>query len=184
MPARIARHPIHPMLVVFPIGLWVFSLVADLIFLFGPGNPFWRDVSFYTMIGGLIGAVAAAIPGLIDYFSIYDRAAKSAGTTHLTLNVAVVALYGINLWMRLGYAEIAGWPFALSVIAVVLLGLAGWYGGELIFTHGVGVAATKMRPRVEPETPLAARSNDRPSPYAPASGKSSEVSKARKENRL
>ena len=52
MGATIAKHPIHPMLVVFPIGLWIFSLVCDLVYLFGPANPLWRDMAFYTMAGG------------------------------------------------------------------------------------------------------------------------------------
>jgi len=56
-PASIARHPIHPMLVVFPIGLWVFSFVADLVRVAG-GAPLWTDLAFYSMLGGLIGALA------------------------------------------------------------------------------------------------------------------------------
>ncbi len=87
MEATIAKHPIHPMLVVFPIGLWIFSLVCDLVFLFGPANPLWRNMAFYTMAGGWIGALAAAVPGLIDYFSMSPGAAKRTATTHMTLNL-------------------------------------------------------------------------------------------------
>ena len=100
MGATIAKHPIHPMLVVFPIGLWIFSLVCDLVYLFGPANPLWRDMAFYTMAGGWIGALAAAVPGLIDYFSMSPGAAKRTATTHMTLNLVVVTLYAINLWIR------------------------------------------------------------------------------------
>ncbi len=61
-PASIAKHPIHPMLVVFPVGLWMFSLVCDLIALNVSTSAVWFTVAFYTMIGGLIGALAAAVP--------------------------------------------------------------------------------------------------------------------------
>ena len=62
-PASVARHPIHPILVGFPIGLWVFSVVADLIFYSGWGGALWKDVAFYTLGGGIVGALLAAVPG-------------------------------------------------------------------------------------------------------------------------
>jgi hypothetical protein len=63
-PASIAKHPLHPMLVVFPIGLWIFSLIADFIFLSG-GDARWNDVAFYTIAGGLVGALVAAVAGTL-----------------------------------------------------------------------------------------------------------------------
>ena len=186
MPARIARHPIHPMLVVFPIGLWIFSLIADLIFLYS-GGPIWRDMAFYTMIGGLIGALAAAIPGFIDYFSLTGRAAKRTGTMHMTLNLIVVALYAVNIWLRAGYAEVLGWPLALSVIAVVLLGVSGWLGGDLVYVQGVGVeqAGTAAR-RLESYLPdVAEEERSRPRRRRPpVYDKASELPKSEKEGRL
>ena len=136
MGATIAKHPIHPMLVVFPIGLWIFSLVCDLVFLFGPANPLWRNMAFYTMAGGWIGAFAAAVPGLIDYFSMSPGAAKRTATTHMTLNLVAVALYAINLWIRWAGDGAGGWPMGLSVVAVLLMAAAGWLGGELVYVHG------------------------------------------------
>ena len=71
--ASIGGHPIHPMIIPFPIALWFFSLIADLIYLWG-GNPLWRDyIAFYTLLGGIIGGAAAAVPGLIDWLSLKDR---------------------------------------------------------------------------------------------------------------
>src|SRR5439155_1300719 len=62
-PANIARHPIHPMLVAIPIGLWIFSLICDLVYRFGGGNPNWQVVAWYTLVGGILGAlVAAGVP--------------------------------------------------------------------------------------------------------------------------
>ena len=136
MGATIAKHPIHPMLVVFPIGLWIFSLACDLVYLFGPANPLWRNMAFYTMAGGWIGALAAAVPGLIDYFSMSQGAAKRIATTHMTLNLVVVTLYAINLWIRWAGDGAAGWTVGLSVVAVLLLAATGWLGGELVYVHG------------------------------------------------
>ena len=100
-PASVAGHPVHPMLVALPIGLWVFSLASDVIRLSGLGGPVWSDVAFYTMAGGVVGALLAAVPGLIDFVAIEEPRVKRIGAIHLTLNLAVVALYGVNLWLRM-----------------------------------------------------------------------------------
>ena len=63
---RVGNHPVHPMLIPLPIGLWIFSLVSDIIYLAG-GNPAWATASWYTMAGGIIGAIVAAVPGFLDY---------------------------------------------------------------------------------------------------------------------
>ena len=147
MGATIAKHPIHPMLVVFPIGLWIFSLVCDLVYLFGPANPLWRDMAFYTMAGGWIGALAAAVPGLIDYFGMSPGAAKRTATTHMTLNLVVVTLYAINLWIRWAGNGAGGWPVGLSVVAVLLMAAAGWLGGELVYVHGAKEKPQAVRPQ-------------------------------------
>ena len=65
----------HPMLIVFPIGLWIFSLVCDLIRLAGASGDAWSTVAFFSMVGGLIGALCAAVPGLIDLL-FYKRALR------------------------------------------------------------------------------------------------------------
>ena len=147
MGATIAKHPIHPMLVVFPIGLWIFSLVCDLVYLFKPDLPLWRDMALYTMAGGWIGALAAAVPGFIDYLGIPSGAVKSKATTHMALNLVVVMLYAINLWMRSAGNEVGGWPMVLSVIAVLLLAVSGWLGGDLVYVQGVGVEEKAQAPR-------------------------------------
>ena len=88
-PASIFNHPIHPMLIVFPIGLWSFSLVCDLIRLAGaPGNA-WSTVAFFSMIGGLIGALCAAVPGFIDllFYKGGAPAVKTIALTHMAINL-------------------------------------------------------------------------------------------------
>lgn len=135
-PARIAKHPIHPMLVPIPIGLWLFSLVCDLVHRFGGTSPNWEIVATYAMVGGIVGALLAAVPGLIDVFSL-PRSVQPIGFTHMGLNLAVVVLYAINAWMRRdGVTDGLIW---LSVISVALLAVSGWLGGEMVYARGVAV---------------------------------------------
>jgi uncharacterized membrane protein len=138
-PASINGHPIHPMLVAFPIGLWVFSLVCDVIYFMGWGGAVWNEVAFYSMAGGSIGALLAAAPGLIDLLSLSDPKAKTIGIWHMVINLLVVGLFAFNLWLRMGSAPGAKLPLTLSVIGVILLSISGWLGGELVFKHGVAV---------------------------------------------
>lgn len=136
--ASVAKHPIHPMLVVFPIGLWVFSLVCDIAFAAGWGGPIWNEMAFYTMAGGLAGALLAAVPGFIDFLSLTGRV-RSIALTHMILNLGIVGMYALNLFLRTRSAPGAALPLALSALAVVLLGVSGWLGGEMVYVHGVGV---------------------------------------------
>ena len=138
-PARIARHPIHPMLVPFPIGLFIFSLVCDLISLGSDRAEVWDAVAFYSMVGGFIGALLAAVPGLIDLFSLKDKKVKGIGMMHMAINLTVVVLYAINIWLRADTGDNAGIPLVLSIVAVGLLAVSGWLGGEMVYAHGVGV---------------------------------------------
>ena len=140
-PAQIAGHPIHPMLVTLPIGLWVFSLVADLIALGSSAPELWQAAALYTMIGGIIGALAAAIPGLIDLLSLRGLPVQSTAIKHMALNLTIVALYAINAWTRLGGTVSPNVSIGLSVLAIALLLVSGWLGGKMVYEGGVGVHA-------------------------------------------
>jgi len=137
-PASIGKHPIHPMLVVFPIGLWIFSFISDLIFLLGK-NLLWSDIAFYTMLGGLIGALLAAVPGLIDMFSITHPKVGKVAWNHMLVNLVALGVFGIDLYLRTILETGAFIPILLSVLGVLLLAFSGWLGGELAYVHGVGV---------------------------------------------
>jgi len=139
-PASIAGHPIHPMLVPIPIGLWLFSLVCDLIHAGGSTNPAWSTVALYTMGGGIVGALLAALPGLIDLLSLPAGPRKTA-LIHMSLNLTVVALYVINVWMRVSAPEKSGAALWLSIIAIGLLVISGWLGGKMVYVHGIAVDA-------------------------------------------
>jgi uncharacterized membrane protein len=152
-PASIKTHPLHPMLIGIPVGLFVFSLVSDIIHLFGWGGPVWLSVAYYTMYGGVIGALIAAIPGFIDYFSITDQKTKRTGTQHMIANLVVVALFIINLVIRGNEPASMALPFILSIVAVSILGFSGWKGWDMVYEHGMAVGLTadgkleKGRPR-------------------------------------
>src|SRR2546423_15202233 len=91
--ASIGGHPIHPMLIPFPIGLLVFSLISDLIYLWR-GNPLRENyIAFYTLLGGIIGAAAAAIPGLIDWATLTDHAAVRVANWHARVNIIGLVIF-------------------------------------------------------------------------------------------
>jgi uncharacterized membrane protein len=128
------------MLVALPIGLLVFSLVSDVIFLTGWGLSIWNAVAYYTMMGGVVGGVLAAIPGFIDYLLVRDRRVKKIATTHMILNLAVVALFIFNLGIRYNAAndnDLVG--VTLSIVGIGILAVSGWLGGSLVYVHRVAV---------------------------------------------
>lgn len=143
-PASIGGHPVHPMLIPFPIALWVFSLVADVIFLWR-GNPVWKDyIAFYTLLAGIIGGAMAAVPGIIDWLSLKDKTVVKLANWHARLNVIALLIFAGSFYLRTtsGSSMVSGShtiPLALSVLGVVFISISGWLGGELVFKHGVAV---------------------------------------------
>lgn len=125
------------MLVSLPIGLWIFSLACDLIGAAGVAGE-WRTVAFYTMAAGLAGALLAAFPGLVDLVSL-PAGPKRTALTHMAINLAVVALFAINLWLRVTGGS-GPLTLGLSIVAVGLLAISGWLGGKMVYVHGVAVS--------------------------------------------
>ena len=138
-PASILKHPVHPMLIPFPIALWIFSFVCDVIYASGWGGGLWNDMGFYAMAGGIIGALLAAGPGYLDYRSLTDPRVTSIGRWHMLVNLSIVILFAINLWLRTASEPGAALPTMLSLVGVAMLGVSGWLGGELVYVHGVAV---------------------------------------------
>jgi uncharacterized membrane protein len=140
--ASIAGHPIHPILVAFPVGLWTTSLAMDIWFYFQV-NVTWLVISKFLIAAGCIGAIAAAVPGIIDWLTIKDQPVKKVANWHARLNLIALVLFIINLYFRtqaggqlVGYRLIV--PFLMSVLGVGLIAISGWLGGELVFRYGVG----------------------------------------------
>ena len=142
-PASIAGHPIHPMLVPIAIGCFVFSFASDLICLItGNGTP-WNMLAYYTMIGGIIGALAAAVPGFIDFLSLPAGPIKSTGLKHMGINLTVVALYIWNACLRHNDPQNLKMQMIMSFVTILMLLMSGWLGGKLVFEHGVAVDTTR-----------------------------------------
>jgi len=139
-PANIAGHPIHPMLVTIPIGLWVFSLVADLVALRSGTPQPWQLVAFYTMVGGIVGALAAALPGLIDLLSLKDAEIKKTALIHMSINLTIVVLYVVNAWLRYQASVAGNVTLWLSVLTIAMLLVSGWLGGKMVYLSKVGVS--------------------------------------------
>ena len=135
--ARVAKHPIHPMLVVVPLGLWFAALVFDITETF-TGNALWRTIAFWNIVVGIIGALAAAVPGFLDYLAMQGRA-RRIGTWHLILNLGAVALYSVNAFVRMRVSLDSSWPLALSLIGLVGVLVSGWLGGEMVYVERAGV---------------------------------------------
>ena len=142
--ASIGRHPIHAMLIPFPIGLWVFSLVADLIYLWR-GNPIWKDwIAFYSLAAGIVGAALAAVPGIIDWLSLKSPEVVKIANWHARLNVIALVIFAASFYLRTtrGVSIVSGSytiPVLLSVLGVILITISGWLGGEMVYVHGVAV---------------------------------------------
>src|SRR5919201_2494098 len=152
--ASISSHPIHPMLVAFPIGLFVTSFVFDLISR-ASGNPALAAAAWYCAIAGIITGLAAAVPGLIDLLGVVPprSSGKKRGFLHGGLNVIVVVGF-IALAVHRGSSAAApdGWSLLLSACGVVLLGISGWLGATLVYRNQIGVdhryaAAGKLKER-------------------------------------
>jgi uncharacterized membrane protein len=182
--AAIAGHPLHPIFVTIPIGLWCFAPVCDLIYHTGwirfdvlsktvPFDRSWKEAALYCLIGGLVGAVPAIITGLIDYPLTKNPGAAKIVRFHLAINTIAIALVGISVWLRWGEfsnvpmfnshpADMDAYhgdrftllPVWISLGAVLLTGISGWLGGELVSRFGIGVHedATRRGASVSDET--------------------------------
>jgi uncharacterized membrane protein len=151
--ASIFGHPIHPMIIPFPFALWMFSLAADVVYLWR-GNDHWGLAAFYTLAAGLLGGVVAAIPGIIDWLAIKDREVVRIANWHARLNVIAIIVFAIDFYLRwrsLGRIPKEGvsLPLLLSVLGVILISISGWLGGDLSYKHGVGVAPQHDTPEEE-----------------------------------
>jgi len=137
-PASVKGHPIHAMLVPLPIGLWIFALVADVMTHAG-GAPGWRTAAFYAIGVGVVGALLAALPGLVDLVSLRPGPARRTGIWHMVINLVAVAVFALNFLMRWRTADHSG-RLLLTALGVVLIAISGWLGGEMVYVGGVGVA--------------------------------------------
>lgn len=135
-PASISGHPVHPMLIVLPVGLWVLSLFCDLLYLGGAEAGIWSKLALYTMVGGFVGALTAvALTGFVDVRLLAERLVKRTGLTHLNLTLIVLALYAVNIWLRFSDPASLAIAIVLSAIGLGMLAVASWLGDEPVRVH-------------------------------------------------
>jgi len=128
------------MIVAFPIGLWITSFIFDLIGAASHEQGYFF-VSFYMIVAGCVGAVLAAVPGVIDLFGAIppNSSGRSRGYIHGSLNTLALLIFIYSAYHRGGPNNVAdGVAIAASAIGVVLIGISGWLGGTLVqsIQHG------------------------------------------------
>ena len=138
--AKLFGHPIHQMLIVFPLGLLATALLFDAVQLI-TGNGFWSELSYWMIAAGVVSGLVAAPFGLVDWLAIpWQTRAKRIGAVHGAGNVVVIALYGISWLMRTGNPAVPETPaLALAFLGGGLAVITGWLGGELVDRLAVGV---------------------------------------------
>jgi uncharacterized membrane protein len=139
--AQIAGHPIHPMVIGFPIVCLALTFASDLAF-YGTSNEFWATASFWLLSIGLLTAALAAGTGLVEVFGD-QRVRRLSDTRVHAISIALALLIALYNWytrFEHGSSAVVPTGVVLSAIVVLVLVVAGWKGGEMVFRHRVGVA--------------------------------------------
>ncbi len=154
--ATIAGQPLHPILVTVPVGCFVAAVAADVVSIWA-GPAFFPAMATWLVAFGTIGALIAALPGIVDYLTVpMSHEAKSLASWHMMLNFAAILIFGTAFAMRYGhYSSSAG--HALTALGFVVLLVSGTLGGRLAHRYGAGVreagaAAAPQRRSVRDET--------------------------------
>ncbi|MCK1624922.1 DUF2231 domain-containing protein [Bradyrhizobium sp. 147] len=153
--AKLGSHPIHPMLIPFPIALLVATFACDLVF-WATSNAFWAEAGFWTLTAAIVTALLAAIAGLADFLGNAQIRALSDAWQHMIGNLIAVLLAVVSLWMRYRYGTadaVLPWGILLSAVVVGMLLFTGWKGGDLVYHHRIGM---------HPEAPAQASAASRP----------------------
>ncbi|HEX4013937.1 MAG TPA: DUF2231 domain-containing protein [Candidatus Cybelea sp.] len=135
--ATIAGHPVHPILVTFPIGCFVAAIVADIISIWA-GPVFWSPMATWLILFGVLGSLVAGLFGFIDYLTApMSPKAKNVAAWHMTLNVALIVIFGWACAVRFhDHTAVGG--YVLTVLGILILGVAGYLGGDVAHRHLVG----------------------------------------------
>lgn len=142
----IASHPLHPLIVTFPIAFLTGALGTDLGYWL-TSDPFWARASLWLIGAGFISGIVAALTGMLDFLRIDRVRKRRAGWVHMVCNVIALSLTLINWVTRWSNQVDAILPLGLilSLIVASLLGISGWYGAELIYRHKVAVIGVNSR---------------------------------------
>jgi uncharacterized membrane protein len=138
---KLFGHPVHPMLVVFPLGLLATAVIFDILYLIF-NNSLLPTASYYMIAAGVLGGLLAAIFGFVDWLALPNGSrAKNIGLWHGLGNVLIVGLFTVSWFLRGNNVDFVpdGTALILSFAGVVLALVTWWIGGELVFRLGVGV---------------------------------------------
>ena len=143
--ATIAGHPIHPVLIAFPIAFFPGAVVCDIVSAFNP-DPLWPSMTVVLIGAGIVTALAAALAGLLDYFTAkMPAAAKSIATTHMVLALLAVGIFIAAFVLRYDKPpSLAG--YALTALGALIVLGSGALGGHVAFHYGVGVDDVTVPP--------------------------------------
>jgi uncharacterized membrane protein len=153
--AAIGGHPLHPMLIPFPVAFLVGTLASDLAF-WGTRNGFWAEASLWLLGAGIVMALVAALAGFTDFFGEERIRSLNAAWFHMIGNLTAVVIAIGNFAIRYlnsSDASILPWGLVLSFVTVGTLLFTGWLGGEMVYRHRVGIMDRGARAEVVPERP-------------------------------
>ena len=136
----VIRHPLHPMMANFPIAFLLTVIASDLAYWY-LADPFWARVSLWLLGGGTVMGILAGIAGTVELLSVKRIRGRAASWSHFVSAVMLLSVAATNWGWRIGAPEaaIVPWGIALSALGFVLVGMAGWLGGALVFEHRVGI---------------------------------------------
>jgi uncharacterized membrane protein len=123
----------------FPIGLLVFSLICNLIYMLGSRQPVWGTLALYTMGGGIIGAALATLPGFIDFLLIHDAETKSLAWKHIFANVTGLVVFVVAFSLQYQKGSPSPSAVLLSHLGVLSIAVGGWLGGGLVYVNCMAV---------------------------------------------
>lgn len=147
----LAGHPLHAMMVHFPIVLGFATLAADLFYWWG-GDPFWARAAVWAVGVAFLAGVAAGLVGLAELLLVRGIRLRGSGWAHGVAAVMLISVLGANWGLRLTRpGDVLPLGLGLSALGAVLVGFAGWHGGKLIYHHGVGLVAEEEEPDNSPE---------------------------------
>lgn len=138
--ANFKTHPIHPMLIAFPLAFFIGAFVFDVLYLLSDNNGL-QVTGYYLVIAGIIGAVLAAVPGFLDFLYTVppNSSGKKRAAKHGILNTTNLVLFVVIFFLKKNSSLAYGWITLLEAVGVVLLFFAGWMGGTLVYRNQIGV---------------------------------------------
>jgi uncharacterized membrane protein len=135
--ATVAGHPVHPLLVTFPIGSYVAAVIADVIFVTG-GSSFWGTMSMWLIAFGIAGTLLAGFFGFVDYLSApMSSQARRVANLHFLFNVCTLIVFGVAFAARYFWPQFV-WGHIATAAGICLLLVSGILGGTLAHRHLVG----------------------------------------------